>query len=226
MNSLKYYVRRALGLPTWHYTPQHSIRASTHLPVLVGLARLFKIRNVLECGSGLYSTVTFLNRDLFSDLEHILSYETDPVWKARVEQATAGDPRLELVMSDDIARDLAARDLTRYDLVFVDNGTTGEERIAVIRRVATSANRRAVIVIHDIENDVYRNAAAEAGLTQAYISEGLNPFTGVFCIEPDVVDSGMKRRLKAWNRRAVEKLATAGEADIEAWIRVAKAETI
>src|SRR4051812_48590531 len=92
MNLLKYYVRRALNLSVAHYHPLAAVPASSHLPILIGLARVFQLRQVLEFGSGHFSTLCFLNRDLFPDLQRVQSFETDPEWKQRVEVQANGDP--------------------------------------------------------------------------------------------------------------------------------------
>src|SRR5439155_25567212 len=41
---------------------------ATHLPILVGLSQSLKVKRVLELGSGMYSTLTFLDSNLFPEL--------------------------------------------------------------------------------------------------------------------------------------------------------------
>src|ERR1044071_885749 len=50
-------------------TPRAHNDYATHIPILIGLARLREIRRVLEFGCGRYSTLTFLKASAFPHLE-------------------------------------------------------------------------------------------------------------------------------------------------------------
>lgn len=218
MNTLKYVVRTALGLPTWYYTPRRQPVAATHLPVFMRLAQLIKIRRVLECGAGLFSTISFLNRDLFPDMERLVSFETSMEWKTRVESAASGDFRLEIRISDDIARDIASIDLRDWDVVFIDSGPTWVERHAVIRTLTPRLPQGTLMVVHDIEVDAYRKAASP--LHRDYISKGMSPFTGIFTAAG--MDSGVRKALRKWNKTLQREASAIPPNDVERWIKIAR----
>ena len=77
-------------------TPRSLNDYATHIPILIGLARLREVRSVLEFGCGHFSTLTFLNRSAFPHLESLLSIENDDSWAATIEQAAKHDPRWTL----------------------------------------------------------------------------------------------------------------------------------
>lgn len=62
---------------------------ATHVPVLVGLARLLNVERVIEYGCGEYSTLTFFNRSAFPRLSKLLSLENDAEWFARMAERAA-----------------------------------------------------------------------------------------------------------------------------------------
>src|SRR6185295_2581550 len=64
---------------------------ATHIPILIGLARLREIRSVLEFGCGNYSTLTFLNRFAFPQLERLHSIENDDSWASTMQEAAKDD---------------------------------------------------------------------------------------------------------------------------------------
>src|SRR5215212_3358405 len=72
-------------------TPRARNDYATHVPILIGLARLREIKTVLEFGCGHYSTLTFLNRSAFPDLEKLQSIENDDTWAATVQKAASDD---------------------------------------------------------------------------------------------------------------------------------------
>src|SRR3982751_381755 len=69
---------------------------STHLPILIGLARIRQITNVVEFGCGRYSTLTFLNRSAFPQLEKLESVENDVLWAETIQSAVGDDTRWAL----------------------------------------------------------------------------------------------------------------------------------
>src|SRR6266516_3156315 len=90
----------------------------THIPVLVGVARLAPIRKVLEFGGGRHSTLTFLDRASFPELVALTTLENDPDWCAVLSGYSRDDPRMELVRVEGPMCGAAERmDLARYDLV-------------------------------------------------------------------------------------------------------------
>src|ERR1043165_8497902 len=81
---------------------------ATHIPILIGLARLREIRSVLEFGCGNYSTLTFLNAAAFQHLDRLDSIENDDSWAATIQNAAAADQRWALNLVDgEIAESVA-----------------------------------------------------------------------------------------------------------------------
>jgi len=85
---------------------------ATHIPILIGLARLRKVRSVLEFGCGHYSTLTFLNASAFPHLERLHSIENDDSWAQTIEEAARNDHRWRLQLVDgEIAESVVDLDL-------------------------------------------------------------------------------------------------------------------
>jgi hypothetical protein len=82
---------------------------------------------------------------------------------------------------------LAARDVDfhRYDLVFIDDSLTYEERAETIHAVAAGCDASNLIMIHDFESPLYRQAAT--AFQHSFAFTALLPQTGL-----------------AWNNAAVE----------------------
>src|SRR6185503_16450373 len=92
---------------------------ATHVPILIGLARLREIRSVLEFGCGHYSTLTFLNASAFPDLERLHSIENDDAWATTIQEAAKDDPRWSLqLVNGEISESIP--DLESFDLVLID----------------------------------------------------------------------------------------------------------
>jgi len=122
----------------------------SHLPTLRFLLAVLKPRRVLEIGAGLYSTPEFLEHICVTALD---SVEEDAEWRARVKEANPDD-RLHL-----FERLPKQRDLTRYDLIFVDNASTVEGRVAAIKMVLSQPHP--VTVLHDSEYPDYHQVIEE-----------------------------------------------------------------
>lgn len=151
---------------------------ATHLPILVGLARSVTVRSVLELGCGHYSTLTFLNRDVFPDLQSLDSYETDPVWAATIKASIDTDSRSTLNLVDGLIADsLAQTDLEAYDLILVDDSENADERTKTIRTLVDRRPRRPIVVLHDFEVPAYANVAKS--FRYGYSFRVFNPETGV-----------------------------------------------
>jgi predicted O-methyltransferase YrrM len=151
---------------------------ATHLPILIGLARLMKVRRVLELGTGLHSTPCFLERQLFPDLLQWHGIENDFVWSQKVAAAIDSDRRAKLTfVSQPIHCAVRDIDLAGFDLIFIDDSAAAEQRAATIREVARRCPHSTVVVIHDWEIAAYR-AAAKA-LPQRFGFNAFNPNTGI-----------------------------------------------
>ena len=162
-------------------TPRALNDYATHVPILIGLARLREIKNVLEFGCGYFSTLTFLNRAAFPHLERLQSVENDASWAETIHEAAKSDERWTLKL---VRREIAdaVPDLEAFDLVLIDDSKTSTQRSATIRAVAGKQPQRPWIVIHDFEVEEYRRAAA--GFKQRHIFKAFNPETGVLSNRP------------------------------------------
>jgi len=151
---------------------------ATHIPILIGLARLRKVRSVLEFGCGHYSTLTFLNASAFPHLERLHSIENDDSWAQTIEEAARNDLRWRLQLVDgEISESVADLDLETFDLILIDDSKTSGQRAATIRAIAAKGPKRPWIVIHDFEFGEYRRAAA--AFQHRHRFRGYNPETGV-----------------------------------------------
>lgn len=161
-----------------HGMPERSsVPFGTHLPILIGLARIHRIRKILELGAGEFSTLTFLNSKAFPDLNALHSVEDQPEWAARVQEKADNDQRLKLeVVPSPMAAFAATADLNGIDLIFVDDSSNEAGRSQTIEALA-AREPEAVVVIHDFEVESYRRAAS--GFRHVFRFMSLNPNTGV-----------------------------------------------
>jgi hypothetical protein len=142
------------------WAPRSQEDYATHVPVLVGLGDAIIVRRVLELGSGEYSTGVFLDRSIFPEVETVDSVETDPAWYSRVTERFGRDGRLSLcLVAGDVAQHVSSYDLTRYDLIMVDDSDTLDARRASIQAVAEAVEPGPLVLVHDAEIEEYRRAA-------------------------------------------------------------------
>lgn len=150
---------------------------ATHLPVLKEIGRLFPIMNVLELGAGSYSTASFCSGD-FPTVRRVDSYETDKGWYESLAK-TIIHPALSLVHSvRPLAEVVPGLDLNLYDLIFVDDGQSKQERVNTIVAV-TEKRPKGIIVIHDFEQPEYQNAVCSHLPSWCWSYTKLTPNTGV-----------------------------------------------
>lgn len=198
-------------------TPRALNDYATHVPILIGLARLREIKRVLEFGCGYYSTLTFLNRAAFPHLERLQSVENDASWAETIHEAAKSDDRWTLkLIRREIADGIPALDLEAFDLILIDDSKTSTQRSATIRAVAGRQPQRAWIVIHDFEVGEYRRAAAD--FKQRYSFKAFNPETGIVSNNPN--------RVSEWKSldRTIKAKARTLEADQTGrWIRALSA---
>lgn len=165
----------------------------THLPVLLAVAEEISVKRVLELGCGDYSTLAFLDRDCFPDLHTLVSLENYVEWASKIAQR-AGDDRLDMhIIEGPLADALGAFDLNSFDLIFVDDALTRDERARTISTLAAANLVRPIVVIHDFDIPIYRRAAR--GFRRRLRFTALNPNTGVVWNRPDFVG----RRVKSMN---------------------------
>lgn len=166
----------------WHiFRSQSFVQISddpyaTHLPVLVGLATRREIRAVLEIGSGKHSTALFMNKAIYRHTEEITSYENNSHWFAMMKSVVQGDSRVDLRFREgDLSDYVKEVDVSRYDLVFVDDAMTAAARAATVEAVLRQNPK--VVVIHDFEVFAYRRIAHR--LSEPYRIKALLPNVGV-----------------------------------------------
>jgi len=183
---------------------------ATHIPILIGLGKIRAIRSVLEFGCGRYSTLTFLNRTTFPQLERLHSVENDEAWAVTIH-----DDRwsLELV-NGEIADAVADLDLESFDLILIDDSKTSAQRAATIRAVARQQPQRPWIVIHDFEVDEYRKAAADFKYCHRF--RAYNPETGVVA-KGDLkrIDRVIRSKAKVFEPDAIERWVDSFNADLQ-----------
>jgi hypothetical protein len=188
---------------------------ATHVPVLIGLASLRRIERVLELGCGNYSTTTFLNRAAFPHLKELRSLENDPRWAKTMRLAVANDARCTIAFTrSPVAVAVSTLDLDYFDLIFVDDSATSEQRTATIRTLSALYPKNPWTLIHDFEYHDYQRAAA--GFVHRFIFNAYNPETGLVCNSKNERQTDLRQlnqRLKA-NRTRLEP------DDIDGWLRV------
>ena len=171
---------------------------ATHIPILIGLARLREVRSVLEFGCGHYSTLTFLNASAFPHLERLHSIENDDSWAQTIAEAARNDLRWRLqLVNGEISDAVAHLDLESFDLILIDDSKTSEQRAATIRAVAAKKPKRGWIVIHDFEFGEYRRAAS--AFQHQHRFRGYNPETGVVTNQMNewrIIDRVIKSKAK------------------------------
>jgi len=210
----------ALRRRAWHgvqavfrsETPRARNDYATHVPVLIGLARIREIRNVLELGCGYYSTLTFLNRSAFPHLERLESVENDASWAETVAEVARSNQRSTLAFTDgEIADAIADIDLETFDLILVDDSKSAAQRSETIRAICARGPRRPWIAIHDYEVSDYRRAAWN--FRQKYSFKTYNPWTGL-------VWNGLtpSRTMRSLDRVLKEKSKTLEPDDVKGWI--------
>ena len=194
--------------------PRSTNDYATHVPVLIGLARMREIRSVLELGCGHYSTLTFLNRMAFPDLERLHSIENDTAWATALRDAVNHDDRWTLrLVNGSISDNLADLDLESFDLVLIDDSQTSEQRVATIRTVAAREPQHPWIAIHDFEFADYQQAAS--AFKHRFRFRAYNPETGLLWN-----NANGPANPKSLARLLKQNTKTLQPDDVEGWTRV------
>jgi precorrin-6B methylase 2 len=179
-------------------TPRALNDYATHIPILIGLAKLREIHSVLEFGCGRYSTLTFLNASAFPRLERLHSIENDDSWAATIQEAAKDDHRWRLqLVNGEIAKSIADLNLEAFDLILIDDSKTSAQRAATIRAIARKQPQHPWIVIHDFEVEEYRQAAT--GFKHRHRFRAYNPETGVVANQINdwkIIDRVIKSKAK------------------------------
>jgi predicted O-methyltransferase YrrM len=185
--------RHVLGIP-----PRSENPYATHLPVLLAVAQQRKVRRILELGSGMHSTLTFLDRNYFPDVERVDAIENDASWAEKVKAAAGDDPRLALrTVCGAVCDVVDTLDAGTYDLALVDDSTTSHERTATLRRIAAQHPKSTLVVVHDFEVPEYRRVAE--GFVHRVRITSLNPNVGL--LWNDAMPRRGWRKFNAWLAR-------------------------
>ncbi len=190
------------------FVPVSSTPYATHVPVLLGIARLPRVRTILELGSGLCSTPLLADRTLFPRVTRFVSLEDDTAWGQRVA-AQVQDADVELRMVASIPRDVRSVDIERFDMIFIDDSVTTKLRCSTIRAVLARAKAEAIVVIHDFENRAYRTCVPRGWRAESFAAA--LPFTGVLYRDDRL--SGYIRQLSA----VIAQNRTVNAADVQIW---------
>ena len=181
---------------------------ATHIPILIGLARLREIRSVLEFGCGKYSTLTFLTRSAFPHLERLQSVENDDSWAATIQEAAKDNDRWTLqLVNGEISEAVSDLNLEAFDLILIDDSKTSTQRAATIRAAARQQPQHPWLVIHDFEVQEYRDAAS--AFKHRHRFRAYNPETGL--VSNSAVDVRALHRSLKQNAKSIEP------DDLKAW---------
>jgi hypothetical protein len=192
---------------------------TTHIPILIGLSRLFEVRRVIEFGCGNYSTKLFLDRNVFPQLTELRSYENNHAWHRDTAAALADDSRARLSYIEGKMASVVGQILRRpCDLIFVDDSGTVVERTRTIVQVMKHRHPASLIVIHDFQTKAYFQAAVASSPHFAF--DALNPHTGLLW-RTGTIDY---ERLNRLNRLVATKSASLEPADVQGWHTVFEQE--
>ena len=127
----------------------------------------------------------------------------------------AGDSRCTITFtSGSIGDAVSTIDLEQFDLIFVDDSTSAEQRAATITALSALHPQNPWTVVHDYEVADYQRAAT--GFSHRFIFDAYNPATGVvfnFRNERQTDLKHLKQRLTTHSNRLEPD-------DIDGWLRV------
>ena len=189
---------------------EYPLDHASHIPFLVGVGAAFPIREVVEFGSGLYSTPLFLNKRAFPKVERVISSEPDSEWRDKVRVACDDDDRLTLM--DKEPEFLA---LAFVDLIFVDNGPE-QHKIDTIRWMSLASTHNTIVVVHDAETASYRREIDK--FQTKFISEKFNPGTAI-CTNANFGEK-FASEFHLIERLVQDKMFRIPVDDVNAWIEV------
>ena len=129
---------------------------SSHLPILIGLGKCIRVSRVLELGSGLYSSTTFLNKLAFPELTMLHSIENNIEWAEIISKKITDDRFRYSIVNGKISDFVRDEDLSMYDVVFIDDSDNLIDRSETIKTVCSLLAPNNIIIIHDYENRTYQ----------------------------------------------------------------------
>lgn len=150
----------------------------THLPVLCALEKIYKFKNILELGSGFYSTQIFCDKKLFPNIRKITSYEDNYNWYKLIKNKIKKKKKLNLIYTKNKIENIIRKiNLENYDLILVDNSNNAISRIKTIKHIIQKKILKPIIVIHDFEYYPYRLVSKK--ISYQYRFKCLTPNTGI-----------------------------------------------
>ena len=125
------------------------------------------------------------------------------------------DPRLKLtVINGPIHAIIDHIDLSAFDIVFIDDSVTIRERVKTIEAVASGFHGSGMVVIHDYERAINRQAAM--AIKNRFNFSGLNPNTGIGWREAGI----QRRSLRVLNALLESNAQRIQPDDVNRWARV------
>jgi predicted O-methyltransferase YrrM len=208
-------VRRILIQTCFKPAPRHENAFATHLPILTGLGLMMPISTVLEFGAGALSTLHFLDKRVFSQVKSVVSYENDFEWYQIVRSKTS-DPRLDLkFIPNEMYTVIDQIALSEFDLIFVDDSKSLQQRSQTILRLAEHQKHvRGIVVIHDFEQQAYRAAAAAFPYVKRFTA--FNPEVGLVWSKRSLKTSFFQTIDKTTRRNAHRVPPD----DVDAWVEL------
>lgn len=176
---------------------------ATHIPVLAAVSEVFPIRRVIEFGSGLDSTPAFLDATVFPEITNLTSFENNADWWHRVNAHVGRDPRVDMrQVPGKMSEAVSTAGLDHADLILIDDSDCAADRCATIRKVLWSASADSLVLIHDFEVEVYREAAS---FPYRFVFDAVNPNTGLLSGSPLPMRRlhRLNRLISRWSRRGV-----------------------
>lgn len=197
-------------IPDRHHDPW-----ATHWPILIGLTCLIDPTEVVEVGSGPFSTRAFLDHTAFPNLVRLRSYEDDGSWFVRTQEAVGASDRVALhLVASPCGGAAASHGLEYADLIFVDDAKTIDGRTRSLSAVLQAAPDSAIVVVHDFEVSAYR--AAVRAPWRAEMVRAMNPCTGVIWQDR----RGFENRLRMLSLMVWYHASHVSPRDTQAWVAI------
>jgi predicted O-methyltransferase YrrM len=189
---------------------------STHIPIIIGISSLINIKYVLEIGSGIFSTGTFLNNRIFPNLSTLESYEDDVKWAETIKSKFGNDSRLHLnVVESPMFISTNNIKTNSFELILIDDSQKESDRAKTISKICKKGLNNTIILIHDFEIGTYRKAAKS--LKQYFTFSSFTPCTGVLW------NNGIKQKQLVNLSKLIElNKSRIKTTDIDGWLEVFK----
>lgn len=125
-----------------------------HVIAMQQIAAKTKITKVAEFGMGTVSTIQLLNREMFPDVETLISFENDPHWYQKIKDQLNDVGRWNVIVCDEAKMPQEFSKIELPDMVLVDSATV-VGRIEILRYLHSMENKVPYIVLHDSEYHAY-----------------------------------------------------------------------